>query len=76
ARAARAAAGLPPAEENASSTDANAAMARGIPAICVSLTDGANAHRVDEHVELGPLPAGLAAVEHLVDALGAGRALS
>lgn len=74
ARAARAAAGLPPANESASSTDANAAMGRGIPAICVSLTDGAHSHRVDEHVELGPLPAGLAAVEQLVDALAAGAA--
>jgi len=72
ARDARAAAGLPPAEESASSTDANAALGRGIPAICVSLTRGENAHRLDEHVELGPLPDGLAAVEHLVDALGRG----
>ncbi|UGS37898.1 M20/M25/M40 family metallo-hydrolase [Capillimicrobium parvum] len=72
AQAARAAAGLGPAEESASSTDANAAMGRGIPAVCVSLTHGANAHRIDEHVELAPLPAGLAAVEHLLDALGRG----
>jgi acetylornithine deacetylase/succinyl-diaminopimelate desuccinylase-like protein len=72
ARAARAAAGLPPAEESASSTDANAALGRGLPAISVSLTRGANAHRLDEHVELAPLPAGLAALEHLVGALGRG----
>jgi acetylornithine deacetylase/succinyl-diaminopimelate desuccinylase-like protein len=72
ARTAREAAGLAPAEENASSTDANAAMGRGIPAICVSLTHGANAHRVDEEVQLEPLPAGMSAVEQLVDALGRG----
>jgi acetylornithine deacetylase/succinyl-diaminopimelate desuccinylase-like protein len=72
ARDARREAGLEPATENASSTDANAALGRGIPAICVGLTHGANAHRVDECVELAPLPAGLAVAEHLVDALGFG----
>jgi acetylornithine deacetylase/succinyl-diaminopimelate desuccinylase-like protein len=72
ARAARRAAGLPPADENASSTDANAALGRGLPAICLGLTHGANAHRPDESVELAPLAAGLAAVEALVDALGRG----
>jgi acetylornithine deacetylase/succinyl-diaminopimelate desuccinylase-like protein len=72
ARAARRAAGLPPAEENASSTDANAALGRGLPAICLGLTHGANAHRPDEHVELEPLGPGLAALEALVDALGRG----
>jgi acetylornithine deacetylase/succinyl-diaminopimelate desuccinylase-like protein len=69
ARAARRAAGLPPADENASSTDANAALGRGIPAICLGLTHGANAHRPDEHVELAPLGPGLAALEHLVRTL-------
>jgi tripeptide aminopeptidase len=74
ARGAREAAGLAPAEEIASSTDANAALGRGIPAVSVSLTTGANAHRVDEYVELGPLAAGLAAVEALVDRLGVSSA--
>ena len=69
AREARRAAGLPPAEENASSTDANAALGRGIPAVCLGLTHGTNAHRMDERVELAPLEAGLAVAEHLVDAL-------
>jgi acetylornithine deacetylase/succinyl-diaminopimelate desuccinylase-like protein len=76
ARAARREAGLAPAQENASSTDANAALGRGIPAICVGLTHGANAHRIDECVELAPLPAGLAVAEHLVDALGFGLGMS
>jgi acetylornithine deacetylase/succinyl-diaminopimelate desuccinylase-like protein len=71
-RAARAAAGLRPADEAASSTDANAAMGRGIPAVCVSLTAGAGAHTLDEYVELGPLPGGLLAVQLLVEALGRG----
>jgi acetylornithine deacetylase/succinyl-diaminopimelate desuccinylase-like protein len=72
ARAARAAAGLEPAEETASSTDANAALGRGIAAISVSLAHGENAHRLDEHVELGALPAGLASVQALTDALAGG----
>jgi acetylornithine deacetylase/succinyl-diaminopimelate desuccinylase-like protein len=69
ARAARSAAGLPAAEENASSTDANAALGRGIPAICVSLTRGAGAHTPDEHIHVAPLAAGLAALDELVDRL-------
>jgi len=72
ARAARAAAGLPAAEETASSTDANAALGRGIPAVGVGLTHGADAHRLDEHVDLEPLEAGIAALEHLTRALGRG----
>jgi acetylornithine deacetylase/succinyl-diaminopimelate desuccinylase-like protein len=76
ARAARAAAGLRPADETASSTDANAAMGRGIPAVCVSLTNGAGAHTRDEHVELEPLPGGLRAVELLVEELGIGLSVN
>jgi len=66
ARRARQVAGLPPAAEGASSTDANAAYGRDIPAITVGLTVGGNAHRVDEYIELAPLEKGLAALEHLV----------
>ena len=71
-RAARAVAGLPEADENASSTDANAALGRGIPAICISLTKGAGAHTIDEHVQVGPLAGGLASLDGLVDRLAAG----
>lgn len=45
---------------DASSTDANAAIARGIPAICIGLTSGGNAHRLDEYIDLGPVKTGLA----------------
>jgi tripeptide aminopeptidase len=69
ARAARARAGLPEATESASSTDANAAHGRGIPAITVGVSTGANAHRLDEYIDLGPIPAGLASLEALVDEL-------
>ncbi len=70
AREARAAAGLPPAQEGASSTDANAAYGRGIPAITIGLTTGAHAHRVDEYIDTAPLAGGWAALEHLAVALG------
>jgi acetylornithine deacetylase/succinyl-diaminopimelate desuccinylase-like protein len=72
ARRARQATGLAPAAEGASSTDANAAYGLGIPAITVGLTTGANAHRLDEYVDLGPLEGGLAALEHLALALAHG----
>jgi tripeptide aminopeptidase len=45
---------------DASSTDANAAIARGIPAVCIGLTSGGNAHRLDEFIDLGPVKTGLA----------------
>jgi acetylornithine deacetylase/succinyl-diaminopimelate desuccinylase-like protein len=65
ARDARAAAGLQPAKEGASSTDANAAYARHIPAITVGLTTGGNGHRTDEYIDLAPLGAGMQALLHL-----------
>ena len=73
ARAARRRAGLPPAPETASSTDANAAHGRGIPAITVGVSTGAHAHRLDEYIDLDPVPTGLASLEALVDELAAAR---
>jgi acetylornithine deacetylase/succinyl-diaminopimelate desuccinylase-like protein len=73
ARAARTATGLPPAHEGASSTDANAAHGLGIPAITVGITTGAHEHRVQEYINTEPVAAGLAALEHLVDAVTGGR---
>jgi acetylornithine deacetylase/succinyl-diaminopimelate desuccinylase-like protein len=67
ARRARERAGLPPAREDAASTDANAAYGRGIPAITVGVTTGRNAHRLDEEIDLEPVPAGLAALAALAD---------
>ena len=63
---ARARAGLPPAREDSASTDANAALGRGIPAVTLGLTRGAAIHRTDEWIELAPLAAGVATVLHLV----------
>ncbi len=65
ARRARAVAGLPPASECASSTDANAAHGRGIPAITVGVTTGGNAHRLDDYIDVAPIAAGLRSLEEL-----------
>lgn len=45
---------------DASSTDANIPISRGIPAVCIGLTTGGNAHRVDEYIDLAPVALGLA----------------
>lgn len=69
ARELRAELGMPPAREISSSTNANAALGRGIPAISIGLTDGGGVHTPGEYVELAPLRAGaelaLALVERL-----------
>ncbi len=44
---------------DASSTDANIPISLGIPAICLGITDGGNAHREDEYIEIEPIPTGL-----------------
>ena len=41
------------------STEANIPLALGIPAVCVSVTEGENEHRLDEYIETAPLPTGL-----------------
>jgi acetylornithine deacetylase/succinyl-diaminopimelate desuccinylase-like protein len=42
-----------------SSTDANIPLSRGIPAICVGVTDGGNAHRLQEWISTEPLARGM-----------------
>jgi tripeptide aminopeptidase len=51
------------------STDANVPLSRGIPAVCVGVCDGYNAHRLDEYVEIKRLAAGMQAL--LLLSLGA-----
>ncbi|MFN2134993.1 MAG: M20/M25/M40 family metallo-hydrolase [Candidatus Promineifilaceae bacterium] len=41
------------------STDANIPLSQGIPAVCIGLTESANSHRVDEHLNIDFLPGGL-----------------
>jgi di/tripeptidase len=69
ARTARERAGLPPAREDAASTDANAALGRGIPGLTVGITTGGNAHRLDEFIDLAPVGDGLRALTALADEL-------
>lgn len=63
---------------DASSTDANVPIGRGVPAVCVGLTSGGNVHREDEYVDAGPLGVGLAQLALLAVALadGGGRAVA
>ena len=46
-----------------SSTDANIPLSRGIPAVCVGVTRGGNAHRLEEWIDPTYLPQGL---QHLM----------
>ncbi len=43
-----------------SSTDANIPLSRGIPAVCVGVTEGGNAHRLEEWIYTPPLLQGMA----------------
>lgn len=42
------------------STDANVPLSIGLPAVCIGLTRGDNAHRLNEYIEINPLKSGLA----------------
>jgi len=48
------------------STDANIPLSRGIPAVCVGVTDGENEHRLDEYIQPARLAAGMRALLRLV----------
>lgn len=50
--------GIPPVGD-ASSTDANIPISRGIPAVCVGITTGGNVHREDEFINNAPVADGL-----------------
>ena len=42
-----------------SSTDANVPLSRNIPAVCVGLTEGGDAHRLSEWIDPSPLVKGM-----------------
>lgn len=44
------------------STDANIALSMGLPAICVGISRGGNAHRTDEWIEIAPAATGVQAL--------------
>jgi tripeptide aminopeptidase len=56
--------GVQPAGD-ASSTDANIPIGRGVPAVCIGLTSGGNVHREDEYIEIAPVATGLAQLTEL-----------
>lgn len=59
---------------DASSTDANIPISRGIPAVCIGLTTGGNVHRVDEYIDIPPLVKGFAQL--LLTSLGSANAIA
>ncbi len=52
------------------STDANIPLSRGIPSVCIGLAESVNSHRLDEHIDIGSLPAGLKQLMLLIMAAG------
>ncbi len=44
---------------DAASTDANVPLSRAIPAVCIGMSRGGNAHRLDEYLEIDDIPAGM-----------------
>ena len=63
---------------DASSTDANISISRGIPAVCIGLTRGRGSHTLHERIEIEPIRLGLAQLVRLVQQfpVGAGPAPS
>lgn len=49
-----------------SSTDANVPLSQGVPAICIGITDGRGAHRLDESLDIRPIPKGMAQLASLL----------
>jgi tripeptide aminopeptidase len=51
----------------ATSTDANAAHARGIPAVALGITTGAGEHTTDEWIDVAPIETGIRALTATID---------
>jgi tripeptide aminopeptidase len=51
---------------SAGSTDANLPLSRGLPALCIGLTYGGEAHSPQEYVEIAPLTRGFAALSNII----------
>ena len=61
-----------PADLHAGSTDASAALARGMSALCLGVTTGAGMHTTAERIEIPPLALGFRQLEALLlDQIGA-----
>jgi len=55
------------------STDHNVPLGMGLPGVCLSITEGANEHRLDEYIETGPIPTGVKNILLAAVALTAGK---
>ena len=62
-------AGIPPSFV-ATSTDANAAHARGIPAVAVGVTTGSGEHTPQEWIDVAPVADGLSVLAATVEKFG------
>lgn len=51
----------------AGSTDASVPLHLGLPAVCVGVTKGGEAHTMDEYIELQPMPHGYRALQQLIE---------
>ena len=58
-----------PKHTGASSTDCNVPLSDGKPAICVGITTGKNAHRLDESLDIEPMSLGLKQLLLLIELL-------
>ena len=54
---------------NIGSTDANAPLSRGFPAICMGLTMGGGSHTLGEYIEIKPISQGLNILAELVQSI-------
>jgi acetylornithine deacetylase/succinyl-diaminopimelate desuccinylase-like protein len=52
----------------AGSTDASVPLNKGLPAVCVGLTKGGEAHTLQEYIEIRPMRRGYRALTHLIEA--------
>ncbi len=51
---------------DASSTDANVPISKGIPSVCVGVTRGEGAHRMEETIQIEPIASGIAQLMKLI----------
>jgi tripeptide aminopeptidase len=58
-------AGITP-ELGVASTDASQPLSRGLPAICIGLTRGGNAHSMQEYIDILPITSGYSALMKLI----------
>jgi tripeptide aminopeptidase len=60
------AAGVQPIQLEAGSTDASLPLSLGLPAVCVGITHGGDAHSEEEYIELDLIPSGFHALCNLI----------